>query len=151
MVTRAADRVMVDTNVLLAVTDEGRPEHTAALAVANDWPRRGTVLYASGQIIREYLVVATRPPAQNGLGLAVGDAVANARAILGRAEMLAEDSRVSGRLLALAQELRCQGKMLHDANVVATMLVHGVQALVTNNVGDFSRFSNHVRVLPLVD
>lgn len=40
------------------------------------WPASGSVLYTSGQILREYLVVATRPVHHNGLGLARPDAVA---------------------------------------------------------------------------
>lgn len=41
------------------------------------------------------------------------------------------------------------GKQVHDANVVATMLVHGVQTLVTMNVCDFSRFGDLVHVTTL--
>jgi predicted nucleic acid-binding protein len=63
------DRVMLDTNVLLAATDESRPEHRDALTVVNDWAARRTDLYTSGQILREYLAVATRPAGKNGLGL----------------------------------------------------------------------------------
>ena len=33
----APDRVMLDTNVLLAATDESRAEHRDALTVLNDW------------------------------------------------------------------------------------------------------------------
>lgn len=60
---------MLDTNVLLAATDEGRAEHDQAVEIINDWPGRGTTLYTSGQIMREYLAVATRPAVRNGLGL----------------------------------------------------------------------------------
>lgn len=38
------------------------------------------VLDTSGQIVREYLAVATRPVTANGLGMPQLDAVANARA-----------------------------------------------------------------------
>lgn len=76
---------MLDTNILLTATDEGRAEHERALDVINGWPAHGTTLYTSGQIIREYLSVAT-------------------------------------------------------------MLVHGVDTVVTLNTGDFARFGQHVRV-----
>ena len=55
------DRVMLDTNVLLAATDEGRAEHRDALMIMNEWAAGGTTLCTSGQILREYLAVATRP------------------------------------------------------------------------------------------
>jgi predicted nucleic acid-binding protein len=46
------DRVMLDTNVLLAATDEGRAEHRDALAILNDWAAGDTTLCTSGQILR---------------------------------------------------------------------------------------------------
>jgi predicted nucleic acid-binding protein len=45
--------------------------------------------------------------------------------------------------------VECAGKQVHDANVVATMLVHGVDTLVTLNSDDFVRFSGHIQVVGL--
>jgi predicted nucleic acid-binding protein len=147
MATRAADHVLIDTNVLLAATDQGRAEHHRALAVLNVWPVQGTSLYVSGQITREYLAVATRPASENGLGLTRADAVANVRAILERALTLAETTKVSTRLLELVEQIECAGKQVHDANVVATMLVHGVNTVVTMNADDFAGFESLVTVI----
>ena len=147
MTTKGADRAVVDTNVLLAATDEGRAEHTHAVALINEWPAAGTVLYTSGQILREYLVVATRAVKHNGLGLAPRDAVANVRALRARLRPLTESSKVSERLLELLDQIDCAGKQVHDANVVATMLVHGIDTVVTINRKDFLRFGNDVRVV----
>jgi predicted nucleic acid-binding protein len=143
------DRAMLDTNVLLAATDEGRAEHDQALQVVNDWPARGTTLYTSGQIMREYLAVATRPAERNGLGLNLADALANVRALRGRTSLLAEDGKVADRLLALLDDIECGGTQVHDANVVATMLVHGIDAVVTINLDDFTRFARQVRLIGL--
>ncbi|MGH3320832.1 MAG: type II toxin-antitoxin system VapC family toxin [Streptosporangiaceae bacterium] len=141
--------MILDTNVLLAATDEGRAEHGEALAMLDHWPGEGATLYASGQILREYLAVATRPADHNGLGLSRSDAVTNVRAIRERTRLLAENAKVSDRLLELVKETACGGKQIHDANVVATMLVHGVDAIVTMNVDDFARFDQHVTVINL--
>ena len=143
------DRAMLDTNVLLAATDEGRAEHDQALEIVNDWPGRGTTLYTSGQILREYLAVATRTVERNGLGLNLADAVANVRALRGRTSLLAEDGKVADRLLVLLDDIECGGKQVHDANVVATMLVHGIDAVVTINLDDFNRFARLVRLIGL--
>jgi predicted nucleic acid-binding protein len=143
------DRAMLDTNVLLAATDEGRAEHGQALEIVNDWPGRGTTLYTSGQIMREYLAVATRPAARNGLGLDLADALANVHALRGRTSLLAEDGKVTDRLLALLNDVACGGKQIHDANVVATMLVHGIDTIVTINLDDFVRFGQHVTLVGL--
>jgi len=143
------DRAMLDTNVLLAATDAGRAEHDQALEIVNDWPGRGTTLYTSGQIMREYLAVATRPAERNGLGLKLADALANVRALRARTNLLAEDGKVADRLLALLDHIECGGSQVHDANVVATMLVHGIDAVVTINLDDFTRFARHVRIIGL--
>jgi predicted nucleic acid-binding protein len=155
MATRVADlaavpdRVMLDTNVLLAATDEGRSEHRDALKVLNGWAAAHTDLCTSGQVLREYLAVATRPRQQNGLGLSLPDALGNVRAIRGRTTLLAEDSKVADRLLGLLADVECRGKQVHDANLVATMLVHGIGTVVTMNLEDFVRFEGHVSLIRL--
>jgi predicted nucleic acid-binding protein len=155
MATRVADlaavpdRVMLDTNVLLAATDEDRAEHHDALKILNDWAAMHTELCTSGQVLREYLSVATRPPAQNGLGLNLRDALANVRAIRARTTLLAEDSKVADRLLGLLADVDCRGKQVHDANLIATMLVHGIGTVVTMNLEDFARFEQHVSLVRL--
>jgi predicted nucleic acid-binding protein len=147
MATRVVERALLDTNVLLAATDEARDDHRAALSVLDRWPTRGTVLYTSGQILREYLCVATRPPSRNGLGLDRRDALANVHALRDRLRLLDESLKVADRLLALLDEVPCTGKQVHDANVVATMVTHGVGVLVTRNVDDFARFAAHIRTV----
>ncbi len=147
--TARPSRAMLDTNVFLSATDQGRAEHRQAMLILNDWASRGTALYASGQIVREYLSVATRPADRNGLGLTQAAALANIRALRARTSLLAEDVNVADRLLNVLDEVPCSGKQVHDASVVATMLVHGVESLITLNVADFSRFEQHIMLIPL--
>lgn len=149
MTTMVADRAVLDTNVLLTATDTGRKEYAKAREALDEWPARGTTLYTTGQILREYLSVATRPVERNGLGLSQADSVANARAFCGRLRLLDENEKVNTRLLALLDDVACRGKQVHDASVVATMLVHGVDTLVTLNVDDFVRFEKLVRIRDL--
>lgn len=149
MATRVAERVVLDTNVLLAASDAGRGAYSRARALLDEWPARGTTLYASGQILREYLSVATRPAEHNGLGLARPDAVSNVRALTDRVYLLAENDKVHARLLMLLDGIDCAGKQVHDANIVATGLVHGVETLVTLNADDFARFEHLVTVIAL--
>ncbi|MGI8731665.1 MAG: type II toxin-antitoxin system VapC family toxin [Solirubrobacteraceae bacterium] len=149
MATPVADRALLDTNVLLAATDEARVDHEDAITAINVWPASGVVLYTSGQILREYLAVATRPTDHNGLGMTQRDAVANVRALRARLRLLAEDAKVGERLLELLAAVECAGKQVHDANVVATMLVHGIDTVVTLNAEDFARFGHQVHVVGL--
>jgi predicted nucleic acid-binding protein len=51
-------------------------------------------------------------------------------------------------LLVLLGEVSCAGKQVHDANIVATMLVHGIDTIATMNAAGYARFSDHIAVLP---
>lgn len=141
----AAEATLLDTNVLIARSHPKRRGHEAArglLAAEGD-------LATTPQVIREFLVVATRPFEANGLGLTVDQAVHSAEAFLERLRLLPEDARVAWRLRQLVREGRCQGVTIHDANVVASALVHGVQRIVTDNARHFERFADLVEIVPL--
>jgi predicted nucleic acid-binding protein len=131
--------VLIDTNVLLSATAPLRPLHRAAMVVLNDWPNQGSILATTSQVLREYLVVATRPAEVNGLGLAIPDALANVAAFRGRMRLLTDSEPAWDRLRALIEARGCVGKQIHDANVIATALTSGVRRLVTANVGRTSR------------
>lgn len=49
--------------------------------------------------------------------------------------------------MALCREVPAAGRQIHDANIVATMLAHGAQDLVTFNVADFLRYGDRIEVL----
>ena len=140
--TMAGNRLFVDTNVLLTATDESRPLHSRAVQLLAGSVSQELSLAASGQVVREYLVVATRPIEGNGLGLSVLDAEANVNEFLRRLELYDETEEVSRRLRQLAITHSLRGKRLHDANIVATMSVHGISKLITQNGGDFSPFED---------
>ena len=113
------------------------------------WPAFGRQIYVSGQILREYLVVATRPLESNGLGLAPTDAVANVSAFRAVMRCLDENDDVQERLAELVRTRRCRGVVIHDANIVATALVHGMPAIITENQADFRQFDGLVEAIPL--
>lgn len=135
----------VDTNMLLAATTIARPGHAQVLALLEAGFADRSLL-VSGQVVREYLSVATRPAAVNGLGLRQADALANVRQFLDRARCLDEDASVREALLRLLDAVPCHGKQVHDANIVATMVAHRVPRLLTLNPYDFTRFSGWITV-----
>ena len=119
------------------------------MRLLEEWPTRGVRLRTSGQILREYLVVATRPAELNGLGLAPADAIANVEGFRTRMRCLEETESTYRHLIRLVGEHECQGVVIHDANVVATALTHGIPTVVTENPGDFKRFTAHIDVVAL--
>lgn len=150
MTTTSADTAplaVVDTNVLLAATDRSRDHHEAATRFLNEEVRR---LAVCPQIVREYLAVASRPVAVNGLGLSGEDAVANVEQFLECMEVLAEGPATTRSLMDLIVTGPSVGKQVHDANVVAVALAHRAVAIVTDNTRHFARFA-HVVVVEQID
>ena len=148
--TTVGDTLFVDTNVLLIATDESRSLHREAMQLLAGSVAQDLSLATSGQVLREYLVVATRPVNVNGLGLSTEVAVANVNEFLGSLSMCEETEEVSGRLRQLAVTHNLSGKRLHDVNIVATMEAHGIRAVVTQNPDDFAPFED-VAIMSITD
>jgi len=139
--TTAGEILFADTNVFLSATDRSRKHHAEARELLQAAGEGKAILAVSGQIIREYLVVATRPVEVNGLGLATEDALKNIDVFTRPPFLFCEESeRVSRRLRDLVQTHRLTGKRVHDGNIVATMLAEGIDRLITENAGDFASF-----------
>ena len=94
-------------------------------------------------------MVATRPLTSNGLGLEPAEAVANVSAFRLLMPCLSENDEVQKKLAELTSTYECTGVVIHDANIVATALTHGIRAIVTENLVDFRRFKDIVDVIPL--
>lgn len=135
----------VDTNVLLTATATQRAGHVRAVSLL-DAGFADRSLYLSGQVLREYLAVATRPPERNGLGLSAADALGNAAQFVERSNVLPEDESVREALFRLLETVPCLGKQVHDANIAATMVAHGLRRLVTLNPRDFERFRPSIEI-----
>lgn len=59
--------VFLDTNILLIATDESKEYHSSARDIVSK--KIDYIFGNSGQVLREYLVVATRPTEANGLSM----------------------------------------------------------------------------------
>ena len=155
MATRVADlvvppdRVMVDTNVLLAATDESRTEHRDALTILNDWPAGARPCASSGQILREYLPSRLGPSTERSRPRSCRRRWATCAPSASAPPSWRRAHKVAERLLGLLADVEAGGKQVHDANVVATMLVHGIAVFVTMNLDDFARFGQYVDLLRL--
>lgn len=136
--TKDDNRRFLDTNILLTACDADRVQHRDCRELIESALRGKSVLYASGQVFREYLVVSTRPKKNNGLGMQPKSALENVAAFRQCVQVLAETSGVADRLASLVGRYRLKGKRIHDANIVATMLENGLTKLITLNPGDFS-------------
>jgi predicted nucleic acid-binding protein len=126
-------RVLLDTSVLVAAVDQARDQHAASRAVIES-----CACVLTAQSVREFLVVATRPVAVNGLGLRPEHAIANIAAIRRLVRLLPEERPILTELLRLIAARAICGKRIHDAAIAATARVHGVTLICTLNPKDFA-------------
>ena len=143
MTPMAAERLLLDTNVLLAATDRARRLHDAAFELLVSDPR---TLAVTTQVMREFLAVATRPMRANGLGQSGLVAVANLEELTRDLDVLAESAQSMDRLMSLVRTAEVGGKQVHDANLVAVALTNEVNTIVTDNISDFARFADLIEI-----
>ena len=103
MTPKAGDLVFIDTNILLTATDSSHRNHRPAKAVFPKALNKGVHLCACGQIIREYLEIATRDISQNGRGMSPGHALSNIEQFKARMMMLEEIEDVEEYLIRLVK------------------------------------------------
>ena len=145
-----AERLFVDTNVLVYANAAEAPLHQRALTALKLWGENETELWISTQVIREYAALRTRPqafaaPVDREL------LIKRVRYFQERFRVAYETPRVAEKLLMLIQQVDVGGKQIHDANIVATMLAQGITHLLSHNVSDFRRFDAFITVVPLDD
>jgi predicted nucleic acid-binding protein len=149
MTTMDAEPVFVDTNVLVYAHVVEAPWHQQAQEAIADHEAAGATLWVSRQVLREYLVSLTRPQ-QFPIPPALATVVDQVQQFQRRFRVANEGPEVTTRLLALLTEVPTRGRRIHDANIVATMLVYGVRRVLTHNTDDFVRFAAFIEVIPLL-
>jgi predicted nucleic acid-binding protein len=149
MVTTAGRLVFVDTNVLVYSLIGSAPQHADARAVLDELKKSGAELWISRQVIREYIATVTRPQSWM-TPLPIATVTADVVRFQTDFRIAEDGPAVTTELLNLLARITSQGKQIHDANIVATMLAHGVPNLLTHNTTDFARFAGVITVLPLV-
>jgi predicted nucleic acid-binding protein len=148
MVMMAAN-VFVDTNVLLRATILQFPLHRAAIGLIARQIETGAQLWISRQVLREYLAQATRPQSFMN-AMTMQQVEPHLQAIRALYRIADETEQVTRHLLALLRAHPTAGKQVHDANIVATMLVNGIDTLLTQNIDDMKRFTE-ITLIPLAE
>jgi predicted nucleic acid-binding protein len=145
MATTGADSAFLDTNVLVHSTAPSSSLHARARGALLRLDGAGHEVWVSRQILREFFAVVTRP--QTFLApVPPEEAAADLRRMEARFRVAEDGPEVMARLRELVVTRRVHGRQVHDANIVATMLAHGVGRLVTLNARDFRRYEPLVAV-----
>ena len=142
---------LLDANVLVRLANIADPRNAVAARAVFELHRRGEVLHVTPQVLIEFLNVATRPLAVNGLGLSTTDAEAQAATITATFPLLVETPDIYPAWKALVEALGVVGKQVHDARLVAACHVHNVSHLLTFNVTHFTRLAGFGPGVTVVD
>ena len=139
---------VVDTNVLLRLTEPSHPAHNSVLDVLDFLRRRGETLCIVPQNLIEFWAVATRPPISNGLGMTFEEAVDELTRLKSFFVLLLDSPAIFSEWERLIKMHRSIGKQAHDARIAAAMNIHGVKNLLTFNTDDFKRYSDIAAIDP---
>jgi predicted nucleic acid-binding protein len=140
--------VVLDANVLLRFLDPTAVQHPVAAAALAALRARGHALHTFPQSLYEFWVVATRPIANNGLGLSAAEADQAVTGFLTLFPLLDDRPGLFAEWRHLAAAHDCKGKVAHDARYAAAVRTHGLTHFLTFNGADFARFPGLVVLDP---
>lgn len=140
--TTTSDPVFVDANILVHSRSTASPFHAAAEVKLQDLFHANTPVWASRQVFR--------PQNYRLHPVPIEDVIRDVFYFESVFTIADETVAVTTRWLDLLAQIPCGGKQVHDANIVATMLVHSVPNLLTHNTADFQRFNHLITVIPLI-
>lgn len=137
--------VLLDTNILVRLMQPQHPHTQIAKRAIQLLKSRNETLFIVQQNIVEFWAVTTRAIAANGLAFTTEQTAAEVNA-LRMFFVLAPELPLQDVWQRLVVDHRVEGRSAHDARLVAAMLVHGIESLLTFNVQDFLRYTE-IRVL----
>jgi len=129
---------LVDTNVLVRLAVPADPHHLSASRAVEAMTAEG--LYVAGQNLIEFWNVSTRPVQNNGLGQTTTVADQVLRKLEQAFSRLPEPVEVYDRWRDLVVRFGVSGTKVHDTRLVALMLAHGLDRILTFNAADFRRY-----------
>lgn len=144
----AVPAYLVDTNILLRISRRDDPDHAIVRAALARLAEAGVALYYTHQNIVEFWNVCTRPADRNGFGLSISETDREIRAFEKGMILLPDNAAIHHEWRRLVVAHSVSGAKVHDASLVAAMMVHGVTHLLTLNTGDFARYPGITAVHP---
>jgi predicted nucleic acid-binding protein len=139
---------LIDTNLLIRWVQPADPGFHLVRTSTNRLKTLGGVCCYTSQNLGEFWNTLTRPADRNGYGLTSQEADRHAKAIEKQFDLLLDDPAVHLIWRRLLVDHQVSGVQVHDARLVASMLVHGVQRILTFNTRDFVRYPGIEAVHP---
>jgi len=132
---------LFDSNIFLRLAEKNSPHRQTVINAIRALRNANERLHYTPQVLAEFWNVCTRPTnARGGLGLTVGQTERKADLIGKYFTILYDNAATFNEWRRLVSDLQIKGVQVHDAKLVASMIVHNIPHLVTFNVSDFSRY-----------
>lgn len=138
----------MDTNLLLRSVDPTHSMNADATIAINTLRSRGEQLYIVPQNLIEFWNVYTRPVERNGLGRTAKEAEADVNRLKLLFPILPDTSAIYQEWERLVVAYAVIGVNVHDARLVAHMLIYGITHILTFNTKDFARYTQIMAVHP---
>ena len=132
---------LVDTNVLLRFSRHEDPSYQMAQDVVSRLEAEGHQLQITLQNLAEFWNVSTRPVNQNGFGRTLPETNLFLQELELLFPLLPDLPTVYPVWRQLIVKYNVSGVQVHDARLVATMLIHDVKHILTFNTQDFTRYA----------
>lgn len=138
-----SEGIFIDSNILIYSTfpDFDSEKHIKSLEYLNRPSHSGSALFLSSQVLREYFAIST-----NGTifkkPLNQRQAIGKINEFLKRFTLLLEKESTIEILIGLIEKQAVSRHKIHDLNIVATMLDHGISRLLTYNRKDFEKIKD---------
>lgn len=139
---------LADTNILLRSVQKSHPMYGDTARAVNILLAREDALFVIAQNLIEFWAVATRPIANNGLGLTIARATQEITKFKALFAILPDTADILPEWEQLVVKYQVLGKQVYDTRLVAAMRVHNLTHLLTFNIADFKRFTAITAVSP---
>ena len=133
---------LVDTNVLLRFSRLENPRYQISRDAVHKLEADGHQLQTTLQNFAEFWNVSTRPAERNGFGRTPVETGELLQDLEEAFSLLPDSADVYREWRQLALEYEVSGVQVHDARLVASMIVHNVTHILTFNVTDFERYAD---------
>lgn len=136
----AGSLYLIDSNILIRWVQQDDPDYQVVESALSALARQKEILCYTTQNLAEFWNACTRPADRNGYGLSPQETNRRAKLFEGKLRLLPDGLPVHQEWRKLLLTYNVSGTQVHDARLVASMLVYGVKKILTFNDKDFARY-----------
>lgn len=133
---------LTDTNVLLGVAHRVDARYPIVQAAVHKLWADGHELQTTSQNFSEFWNVSTRPANRNGFGRTPSETNVLLQDLERLFPLLQDSPDVYPKWRQLIVKYNVSGVQVHDARLVAAMIIHDVTHILTFNAKDFVRYAS---------